>query len=490
MLRIAQYAWNRSLFIDEAALALNIRELSWLELLGPLEYAQFGPLGFLFLQKALAVTIGESELVLRAPALIAGLASLVLFALLARRLLPAHAAWLAVALFAVSQHLIFWSADAKSYSIDVLGALVIAWLALDWIERPGSHRTLRLGAAGAVLCWFSTTMPFVLAGTALAAVLLRRTRALVPAAVIWLAGVPNVLHSLLIVPAEDRAYFRMDWVEGFLPLPWEAGALEAYRDQVLNSVFDPLGFGFPFGGYPALVALAAGGLWAFRNRRRELLILTMPAVVAVLASLAELYPLRQLWPYNGRVLLFLVPAGFLVLAGGIAWLRRPGVAVLAGAWLVVAQVLPVGALLPFTRGEPRRAFAFVAERAQPGDLVYVYHGDGPALRYYRPAISGRILLGICAQDDWPRYIDDVERLRGAPRAWIVAAHDFFGERRSFLHHMKLNAILLDSARTRGSGAWLFDFSGPHRLPVPDSSLTPVYPPFPGTACRGPFEAAR
>ena len=490
VLRIYQYSWNRSLHLDETALALNLRELSFIEMLGPLRYGQFGPVGFLTIQNALAATLGESEFVLRLPALLAGLVGLVLFVLLARRVLPGHAAWLAVGLFAVSRHLVYWSADAKPYSIDVLGALVIAWLALDWIEGPDSRRALRLGVAGAVLCWFSTTTPFVLVGTALAASLLRQARALIPAAVIWLAGLPSVLHSLLVVPAGDRAYFRADWGDGFLPLPWEGGALAMYRDQILNSVYDPLGFGFPLGGYPALVALAAGCVWVFRNRSREAFLLTMPALVVVLASFAELYPLRQLWPYNGRVVLFLVPAAFLVLAGGIAWIRRPGIAVLAGALLIVAQVLPVGALLPFTRGEPRRAFAFVAEHARPGDVVYVYHGDLPALRYYRPAISGRIVEGICAQDDWPRYIEDIERLRGARRAWVVAANDFFGERKSFLHHMRLNAILLDSARTRGSGAWLFDFSGREHVAVPSSSLIAAYPPVPGTACRGPFEAAR
>lgn len=65
LLRLAQYLYNRSLWIDEAALALNIRDRSFSELFYPLDYAQAAPIGFLIVEKLFYQTLGHSEYVLR-----------------------------------------------------------------------------------------------------------------------------------------------------------------------------------------------------------------------------------------------------------------------------------------------------------------------------------------------------------------------------------------------------------------------------------------
>ena len=61
--RVYQFAWNRSLFLDEAALALNLRDRSFLELFGHLDHAQFAPIGFLLLQKTLVALFGAGSIV-------------------------------------------------------------------------------------------------------------------------------------------------------------------------------------------------------------------------------------------------------------------------------------------------------------------------------------------------------------------------------------------------------------------------------------------
>ena len=99
VLRVAQYLSDRSLWLDEALLALNIIDRPPSELLGPLDFNQAAPPAFLLLERWVGEIFGYSELALRAIPLLAGIGSVVVFAWLARRLLTPVAALLAVLLF-------------------------------------------------------------------------------------------------------------------------------------------------------------------------------------------------------------------------------------------------------------------------------------------------------------------------------------------------------------------------------------------------------
>ena len=61
ILRIRQYLAGRSLWIDEAMLALNILNRSYEGLFKKLDYYQGAPIGFLLIQKAVTNFIGEGD---------------------------------------------------------------------------------------------------------------------------------------------------------------------------------------------------------------------------------------------------------------------------------------------------------------------------------------------------------------------------------------------------------------------------------------------
>jgi len=119
-LRSAQYACGRSLWNDEAELALNILNQPFAGLFQPLQYHQGTPIGFLLLEKLATAFAGKSEIALRAIPFVAGVLALFVFYDVAKLYLSPGAVPLALILFSLSRNLVYYSSEVKQYSTDVL----------------------------------------------------------------------------------------------------------------------------------------------------------------------------------------------------------------------------------------------------------------------------------------------------------------------------------------------------------------------------------
>jgi uncharacterized membrane protein len=84
VVRATQYFANRSLWLDEAFLALNIVQRSFTELWRPLSHDQVAPLGFLMAEKLAIVCLGNHAYALRFFPFLAGIAAVPLFFAVAR----------------------------------------------------------------------------------------------------------------------------------------------------------------------------------------------------------------------------------------------------------------------------------------------------------------------------------------------------------------------------------------------------------------------
>src|SRR4051812_23188202 len=117
-LRLVPLLAGRDLWIDEAMLALNVVTRSPAALLGPLDWNQGAPVGFLLLMKTAVSAFGPGEQALRLVPFAGSVFGLLGFAWLAGRLLPRPAAVLAVGLFAASPALVSYAAECKQYATD------------------------------------------------------------------------------------------------------------------------------------------------------------------------------------------------------------------------------------------------------------------------------------------------------------------------------------------------------------------------------------
>jgi hypothetical protein len=340
---------------------------------------------------------------LRLIPLLGGLLALVLFPRLSRRFQPAWIAVFAAGLFAVLPTLIEYSSDFKPYSTDVLFAIVLT-LAAFGLREPGAGAGRFAWAAllGAVTVWFSQPAVFVLAGLGAALAVLALTDrprtlsgGLVVTLVVWAAAAAaSVTAAMHRVPPEMDAYLKRFW-NPMLP-KW------------------PL---------LVFVAVGAAALW-IRDRQAALIILG-PVAATLAAAAARLYP------FAGRAVAFLAPAGILAMAEIAGWIveglarlrvpRRVGALVPAAALAVVLLHDP-----PVYRDEDARpVLAKVARQWQPGDAMYVLYAGARAARYYGPLVGLRsdgVTLGECHRGDPRAYLRDLDRFRGKPRLWVFRTH--------------------------------------------------------------------
>jgi len=435
-LRLWQYASDMSFWRDEIALAHNIvgRPLRRL-LLEPLAFDQVAPQGFLLVQKLAVMVLGPSELALRLFPLLCGLAALVLFWRLAERILEGRAALVAVALFTFGIPFIRYAAEAKQYGVDIAATVALMLLAVGLIERqPTARQCVASGLAGIVIMSFSQAAVLVMAGlgTVLAAHWLagRDRRMLCPVVItvpLWAAA---SLAALVVarrsMTPDTQAYMYWFWREGFLPLPPNPGpSLFWIWDRVRQVFGHSWMLRYPWPELYVVVMLV--GFVALWGRRRGVVALMSVAPLAVTLLAASVHQ----YPFDRRLILFLVPGVLLGVAAGIDWLAGASACWHRGLGAAVVMVLllpPAYAMVktppPYHVVKYKSVLEYLQAHRRPGDAVFVIHDAWAAATYYGPRYGlhqGEWVLGVCNRNDIRPYLHEIDRFRGTPRLWVLTS---------------------------------------------------------------------
>ena len=142
VLRLTRYLLRFPLWEDEAMLSANLLDRGYGGLLQPLHYCQVAPTLFLWGQLTLVKLLGFNEYTLRLIPFVCGLGSLLLFRHVAGRMLQGTALVLSVGLFAVAYPMTRYAAEAKPYGCDLLLALAMLALTIEWLRQPHQTRWL------------------------------------------------------------------------------------------------------------------------------------------------------------------------------------------------------------------------------------------------------------------------------------------------------------------------------------------------------------
>jgi Dolichyl-phosphate-mannose-protein mannosyltransferase len=400
LLRVRQYLANMCFWIDECFLALNIMNRGACMLVKPLDLNQASPLLFLFSQKLVISLFGPTEFSFRLLPLLAGCLSVEIFRRLAWRVLTPPLACLALAFFALSDPLIYHSAEAKQYIIDVLMATLLLFYGTQSVQQTlGWAEATRLGCVGVLAILSSFASPLVLVGIGLgvlsAAPRQRCPKAAVVASV-WVT-IFGIYYVAVLRHVDGNGFLRNYWSFAFPPLTPVADTCKWFLDRGFEFV-DLLVLRQYF-GILSIVLVILGAIDIVRRQPSLGLVFLLPVASAVVVAGLRLYPLQ------GRLALYVAPIVIITLVRGLDTLRNclgwlP--TALLAVMLLLSPALKAGrfAIAPRERCEVRKLFNHVRANARETDLVYIAWHPSILYEYYR-AKDGRFPAEVVHQGQAP-----------------------------------------------------------------------------------------
>jgi hypothetical protein len=497
VLRLWAYLADTALYLDEILLSHSILNLPLADLLTrPLPLDQVAPLGFLLVERCSVAILGPNELALRLFPFVCAILSLILFRRLAERALTGAGPAVAVFVFAIGFPFIRYAVVVKQYELDVLAAILLMLIAFNLRDRPTTTKRLLLfGLAGFAAISFSQASVLVMAGLGFAFAVdwfmsrdRNALRALLITVPLWaVASVLAVIIGLRSMTPSTRTFMDDFWSGGFLPLPFRAMSALRWFWESLTTLFSDvtlLRYRWPI--VFVIVALV-GVISLWRRSRSVALFLLCQSIIAIIAAIAQQYPL------SGRLALWLLPATLLAVAAGAEWIRSRAnsfhpIGGVVGAILVVALLVPPVIALaeappPYEIEHHKHFLSYLQKNRRPGDIVYVFPLSTVGVRFYGPRFGLRRsdwIGSICDRNETRPYLKDVDRFRGTPRLWIITggSRSFRVARATVLQYLgtigkRTDILSLPSATYGPITIELYDLSDPTRLTHADAETFPA-----------------
>lgn len=502
LLRLKYYSENLSLWLDEAALVLEILRRSFVQIFFVANYnphSPTAPVGFLLLEKSAIACLGSSEWALRLVPLACSISSVFLFLPLARRYVRVEAVPVALALFASAGPLIYYSAQVKPYSCDVLIASFVLWGAARVCDASlGLKHAIAVGVTAAAILWFSYSALFVVGAVLMVLIIFaliekQLEKSIFLFGVACLAGISFLamyFNEITQISANSGLYQM--WQKAFMP--WPVGSWASivwFKDAILSIFKDALGQPWTY---------LAGGLFfvgtaaAFARDKERCLLLVSPIVLVLAAAAAHRYP------FSGRLVLFLVPSLALLMAEGIVYvidkfLKRPVAAVLLIVAVFFYPVQNAADVLSRTHAfeEMKSVMRYLNGHYQKQDAVFLNNSAQYAYGYYRgyyrfnvqTPFAGVIVepLGSLVEFDptihvvYVNYVrnqrghlvgwhigqpanafskEEWEKIRYNKRTWLVFSHASAGYRKTVLDYFGREGEKLEEFHVPGASIYLFD----------------------------------
>ena len=467
------------MWADEAVLALNIVNRSYLELLQPLDYDQGAPIGFLWIEKLAIQLFGNNEYALRLFPLLSSILSIFIFYKLAKIFLRLEAVPIALAFFVSLNYLLYFATELKQYSSDVFIALLSCLIVIQVAtQKLNKIKVAVYSLLGALTIWFSHPAVFTLAGVGSSFLVIdtiKRKRKskifqnlfiystwLISFAVFYFVSVQSLNNNTDLMTS-----WRNGFPSSFYDINWVFNALGKF-------FYKPLGFVGITDGL-AIFAFVVGCISLFQRQKKQIFIILSPVIATFVASFLHKFPFRN------RLVLFLTPFFILLIAEGIDYLIQkrgfkntfiPGILLLAVLLFQPVTTASNFLIKPYQRAEIKQVINYVKSNQQPEDTIYIFQRGHYQFLYYAEKYgykSDDYIIGVDDLDKYDgkklsaaeeeRYEQDLNKLRGNQRVWLIFSHAHVGSENEMMKsYLDKIGKKIDLFETVGAFVYLYDLS--------------------------------
>jgi len=429
-LSLAQFIYNRSLWMDEAALALDIIHDNSSMLLKGLANGQVAPILYLQIEHLFALLLPKSEYGLRLFPLLCYWASLILFYRALRHIFYTNFIIIfALSLYVFDGAFIYYSSEVKQYMTDVMVVNAILYFTIKTYKKE-QNRYTALAVAGAIAIFLSNISAVILtaAGIYIIADYIKRRQNLLyilGTFVTW-AVVFGIYYRCFIYNHPLKELMLEYWTKsgGFMPLD---GHLPAWvADKFVANFY----FQFYFGKAVCIVLMVlffAGVVYIGRKRLPIGILLLVPLPLHLLLSGFKLYP------FDTRLVLYLTPLLIISTAYGIFGLlqsvpmraKKP-VTIFAQLLIPVLffTILVIQSFPLIRHDDLRRCISFMKSRSAKTDDIYVTLSAKYPLLFYHDIsfyTARRIILGTYSPSVSASDKKDRSQLGAlSNRVWVYA----------------------------------------------------------------------
>lgn len=326
-----RFYWHfmcRSLWEDEAHIALNFMHFGYLGLMKPLENFQSAPIFFLWSVETFSKIFGNGELSLRAFPFLLSVFTLPVFYFLVKELTKERlTALIAFFIFSINWSFIYYSSEVKSYTIDVSAYIILTYLLLSSHPKIQNSRKELLILAGVLFIFYSNVSFVILVCSAL--YMFSN----------WKFSGRDKFNYEIGLPKSDLKIFGA-WAAAFLinffvfiyHHPYSTGMQEIWswtfcpmnifsgdfvnflNYRARDTIFSGMLFfeDKKFFAYVIVAVIIAAFIKIFRSKQYYLLLFTLlPICIHLVLSMFKLYP------FYFRFILYLLPPFIILFAFGI-----------------------------------------------------------------------------------------------------------------------------------------------------------------------------
>lgn len=391
-LRIVVYLQNRSLFLDEANVSLDIVNKSYLDLFRPFESGQLIPPLFASCIKFCTECFGNNEFALRLFPLIISMVSLALFYHTSKKVIEDKVSLIFVNwLFASSGLLIKYATEVKQYGFDVLMTIILISAALEIDEKPFSKKDCLLWISlGMILIWFSMPTIFILSGIGFYMLFKKQSiiqssfKNIFPILLIgasWLSSFGLYYFSILYkgLSTDSLLSYHQEY---FLPfIPTDISSLNQWlfiQHEILRTTIGVTGLAIGSG----VLFLFIGIFVSFKKDWKKAILFTSPIIITWIVSSLGKYSMLP------RLALFYLPLSILIIGIGIEaisskakqFYKYPLILLL----IIVAshQTAYKYFWKSFHYEEIKPVLDFLKVSSTLEDIIYVHWEGAPAYEFY------------------------------------------------------------------------------------------------------------